>query len=347
MRAAFAIPGDLDTRTGGYAYDRALLSNLRTLGITVDHVALPGSFPEPTALDIDASVAALSALPEGTVALVDGLAYALLPAEQLARVAAPLVALVHHPLADETGLSQERQRAFMAAETAALEKAAAVVTTSQTTARRLSNGFGVPTGKITVARPGLHPAAYQANHPAAPPSIVSVGSLIPRKGFDVLLAAMNDLEDVRYAAHIVGSLERHPATARTLIEYAERPALAGRVRFHGECDDEAIRGLFSTATVFALPSRHEGFGMVYAEAMAAGLPVVACRAGAVPEVVPDSAGILVPVDDTHALANALRLLLVDRDTRDKYAAGARTWAAGLPGWPQTARDVAATLATCL
>ena len=79
--------------------------------------------------------------------------------------------------------------------------------------------------------------------------------------------------------------------------------------------------------------------MVFAEALAAGLPIVAADTGAVPEVVPESAGILVPSDNTDALTETLHGLLTDADQRRKLQAGARSAAAQLPRWDDSAQCV--------
>jgi glycosyltransferase involved in cell wall biosynthesis len=92
-----------------------------------------------------------------------------------------------------------------------------------------------------------------------------------------------------------------------------------------------------------LPSFHEGYGMVFAEAMAHGMPIVAARAGAVPDTVPDSAGLLVPPGDAAALAAALRRIIGDHGLRRRLAAGAREAGAALPDWPQSVAAWAAAL----
>ena len=76
---------------------------------------------------------------------------------------------------------------------------------------------------------------------------------------------------------------------------------------------------------------------VFDEALVHGLPIVSCRTGAVPQTVPQAAGLLVPPDDPDALAAALRRLLTEPDLRHAMAAAARTAGAALPGWPDTAR----------
>ncbi|MBC7181474.1 MAG: glycosyltransferase family 1 protein, partial [Roseovarius sp.] len=101
---AFAVPGDLETTTGGYLYDRRLAEALRARGLEVRHLRLGDSFPHPTARDMADALAQLAALPRDCPALVDGLAYGALDPEGVARLSAPMVALVHHPLALEPGL---------------------------------------------------------------------------------------------------------------------------------------------------------------------------------------------------------------------------------------------------
>ena len=89
--------------------------------------------------------------------------------------------------------------------------------------------------------------------------------------------------------------------------------------------------------MFVLASRHEGYGMAFAEAINQGLPVVGTRAGAIPETVPAGAGILIEPDDAAALAAALRTMIADARARENYAAAARAAAVHLPRWDATAR----------
>ena len=106
----------------------------------------------------------------------------------------------------------------------------------------------------------------------------------------------------------------------------------GRVRVHGRVPDDALARLYAESDALLLPSTHEGYGMVLAEAVAAGLPIIASRVGAVPEVV--RAGLeaeLVPPGDAGGMARAI-IRLADPQERQRRAAHARERAASLPRW---------------
>ncbi|MEM6761438.1 MAG: glycosyltransferase family 4 protein [Pseudomonadota bacterium] len=333
----FAVPGDLDTPTGGYRYDRALIAGLREWGHGLDVLTLEGGFPRPSNAHAEAAMAALQRVSADRVLIMDGLAYGVLPADGLSRLAAPFIALCHHPLALETGISEEDRAHFFRSEQEALAAARHVLVTSPHTKAVLSDLFGLPADRVTVAPPGLSPTWHSIkNAPVDPPRIVAVGSLTPRKGYDVLLAALRKLGDLAFHCDIVGSPEHDPATAGAIRRQVKESGLTDRVILHGGLPEEGIAALFGAATVFALATRYEGFGMVFAEALAAGLPVVGTRAGAVPDVVPGDAGALVEPDDPAAFANALRKILMDKAERRRLATGARNSGPRFGGWDRTA-----------
>ena len=337
----FAYPGDLDLKTGGYAYDRRVIAGLRALGWTVTLLPLGAGFPFPEAAVREEAERRLSALADDALLLIDGLAFGVLDgfaAREADRLR--IVALVHHPLALETGLDTETAAALRQTETRALSFARHVVVTSHMTADELVSSFGVARDGITTALPGTDPA-LPSSEGRATPVILSVGTLVQRKGHDILLAALDRIRDLDWTANIVGSLTLDPKTAEALRTQRSALQLEDRVTLAGTCDD--TRALMASADIFALASRYEGYGMVFAEALSQGLPIVACQAGAVPEVVPEDAGILVPVDDIAAFAAALRRLLTDPAAHAAFSAGARRAGSRLPGWDVTAGIIAARL----
>jgi glycosyltransferase involved in cell wall biosynthesis len=171
--------------------------------------------------------------------------------------------------------------------------------------------------------------------------LLSIGTLTPRKGHDLLIEALARLADLSWTCRIIGSPDRAPVTAAELGALIARHGLQSRIILAGETAD--LAAAYGAADVFVLASRHEGYGMVFAEAMQHGLPIIATTAGAIPEAVPSAAGILVPPDDVAALAGALEQMIRDSALRARYAAGARSAALALPSWEDTARGVAAAL----
>jgi glycosyltransferase involved in cell wall biosynthesis len=340
-RAAFAIPGDLTTVTGGYLYERRLLEGLRELGTAVDHLPLGPSFPDPSPADVAEAVAVMGAVPADRPLILDGFLVGSLPTAALSRIRAPLVGIVHHPLAHEEGLSDDRRAILRRTERDNLARIAHVLVPSPHTARILVAEYDVPPDRITVARPGtLRPTGDRA--PADPPLILSVGIQHPRKGHDVLLRALALLDDVPWTAVIVGAA-LDPAHARELEQLRHALGLEHRVRLAGALPDAERDELARRASLFALATRYEGYGLVLDEALARGLPIVSCRTGAVPETVPPAAGLLVPVDDTAAFAGALRSVLVDEGMRAGLARASAAAGAQLPGWHDTARTAQAVL----
>jgi glycosyltransferase involved in cell wall biosynthesis len=333
--AAFAVPGDLQTTTGGYIYDRTVLEGLRDLGWSVEHIPLGASFPEATPQDMADAARRLSAVDAGTPLIIDGLAMGALDPEVLAGIRAPIIALVHHPLAHESGLSEARRTALHGTEQANLARAAAIIVTSPHTADLLVRDYAVDRARITIALPGTKSVA-----PTAPlaetPLILSVGILVPRKGHDVLLRALATLTDLPWRAVIVGEA-RDAAHAEALGAMAVQLGLAERLHFAGRVPDETLARLYAEAHVFALATRYEGYGIVFNEAMAQGLPIVTCAVGAVPDTVAPEAGLLTEKDDPAAFAAALRRVLEDAELAARLARASARAGAALSDWTQTTR----------
>ena len=337
-RVAFAVPGDLATPTGGYRYDRRIIAELERLGWRVDVIDLGEGFPRPSAAQRIAAEAQLSAVPAGCPLVIDGLALGVLP-EAATRLRAhhPLIALVHHPLALEAGLSAAEADALRISERAALAAAAGVVVTSEATARLVAADYGVAADRIVVAHPGIDPVPLASGRGDGIVRLVSVGSIVPRKGFDVLIAALATLADLPWRLSIAGDRTRDPVAAARLDGDIVSYGLGARVAVLGAVPDEQIAALYAEADLFVLASRFEGYGMALAEAIAHGLPVVSTTAGAIPDTVPPGAGLLVASDDVAALAQALRRVIADSGQRSALACAARAAARRLPMWQDSAR----------
>lgn len=331
------VPGSLHQRTGGYLYDARIVEELGRSGHPVRVHEVGGRFPDVDAASLARLDEALAGIPDGAVTVVDGLALGAAPsvaARHAGRLR--LVALVHHPLADETGLDEAARSRFRESESEALEHVAGVVVTSPSTARRLDD-FGVPARRIRAVLPGTDPAPpAEGSRDGVAPRLACVGSVTPRKGHDVLVRALARLDDLEWRCDCAGSLTRAPEHVKRVRSEVERLGLMARVRFLGELKADVLDEVYRTATLFVLPSYYEGYGMAFAEALARGLPVVGTTGGAIPDTVPDDAGVLVRPGDDEALADALRELLEDEERRERMALAARRHARELPGWDRQA-----------
>jgi glycosyltransferase involved in cell wall biosynthesis len=332
----FAVPGDLDTPTGGYAYDKRMIAELRELGWRPQVVNLGEGFPHPSALTRAAAKAQLNDVPKGRAIVIDGLAFGVMPdeAEALSQTH-PLIAMVHHPLALESGVTAEHAAVLRESERKALSFTHAVIVNSRATADALAD-YGVAAERITVARPGTDRVSIGARRHEGPVALLTVGSLVARKGYDVLIEALATLIDLPWHLTIVGDA-RDPATASQVRLLIDQYKLGPRTSLLGAVTASRLAELYPLSDLFVLPSRYEGFGMAYAEAIAHGLPVIGTTAGAIPETVPEIAGVLVPPDDAPALAAALRHLIESPRERAQLAEGARFAAKNLPTWAESAK----------
>ncbi len=356
--ASLLVPGgpaDWATPTGGYRYDRQMVAALTEAGWSLDLRHLAGTWPRPDTAALAAAATQVVALADGTLVVADGLAYGVLD-EVVAPHAERLrwVALVHHPLHLETGLDDAQRRQLHERERRALQLARQVIVTSVHTARDVA-AMGVAPARIAVVEPGTdRPSAHlgaQRSGPRRPGPVrlLCVATLTPRKGHALLLRALSGLAgpagpaSVDWELHCVGSPTRDPATAAAVMAQAREPALARRVHWHGEVDDAALQAHYAAADLLVLPSLHEGYGMVVAEALGAGLPVLASHAGALAQTLPAGAGWQVPPGDVPALQAALARLIADPALRAQLAAGAAEAGQRLPGWREQAARFAVVL----
>ncbi|MBR0670672.1 glycosyltransferase family 4 protein [Neoroseomonas soli] len=343
MSIHLLVPGPFDAISGGYIYDRRMVEGLRALGETVEVVELPGLHPAPDEAAEAGARAAFAALPADARIVIDGLGLpAFLPlAQDLS--ARKAVALIHHPTALEHGFPEAARTVLKAKERALFTACGRLVCTSPMTARRLPEEFGADPARIGVVEPGTEPAPRAVGSGGEACAILSVGTLVPRKGHDVLLRALARLTDLEWSLTIAGDDRRDPPHARGLHALAEELGIAARVTFAGEVTGEALEALYHHADLFALATRWEGYGMAAAEAMARGLPLAVTAGGAIAEVVAPGSAIVSPVDDAMSLSKGMRRPIFDASLRAAMAEA--SWQGGqrLPRWADRAAAFRAEL----
>lgn len=344
-RAYLALPGDLQTQTGGYVYARRMTHLLRELGWQIEILSLPGEYPQPDAAARHAAQALFASLPRDSLVLWDGLALGALPEVAHGHAARlRLVALIHHPLALETGLLPNQADQLRASECDALRAVRRVVVTSDRT-RILLASYHVRGECIAVVPPGCDraPLARRSHLSAGTRQLLCVATLTPRKGHSLLLEALSALRSAAWHLSCVGSMDRDPAHARAIRDRILALGLADRVTLTGELSKSDLRNRFLAADLFVLPTLYEGYGMAVAEALSYALPVVASDTGAIPDLLASGAGRCLPAGDVVSLTRALEELLATPGALASCAAVAERSRHSLPSWAEQAHRLATVL----
>jgi glycosyltransferase involved in cell wall biosynthesis len=301
-----------------------------------------GSFPEPLTFSLRA-LRALRARPGDFDIVHDnqGLGYGMLG---LRRLGLPLVTSVHHPITVDRRLElaglgpyqrllKRRWYGFVRMQGRVARRAGPLITVSSSSKTDICRDFRINQRQVHVIPLGVDTRLFRPRQeqPRIPGLIVTVTSAdSPLKGLPALLRAVGKLVTEREARlTVVGA-----PTAGTR-ELVAQLALTDRVTFTSGLPDEALAALLASAEVAVVPSLYEGFSLPAVEHLASGTPLIATRAGALPEVVGD-AGVLVRPDDVDELAAALRGLLDDPAARADLSARGLARVRQKFAWPAVA-----------
>lgn len=342
MRVGLVIYGSLDTISGGYLYDRHLVSTLRHYGDQVEIISIPWrSYPRLLVdnwssewlrrLAGDYDILLQDELNHPSLAWANG---------RLGEKRPPLVSIVHHLRSSEVHFAWQR-RIYRMVERRYLRSVDAFIYNSQTTRRAVEAMIGharpyvvaYPAGDRLV---GDGNAFTQRSHPGdGPLRLLFVGNLIPRKGLHILLDALG-LVAGDWQLRVVGSPAIDPAYARRMRQAAEEHHINQRVAWLGAIGDLQLRQEMASAHFLAMPSQYEGFGIVYLEGMGFGLPALATTGGAASELITHGMnGYLVAPGDVKSLAGHIENLIRDRELLASMSAAALDRYRRHPTWQQT------------
>jgi glycosyltransferase involved in cell wall biosynthesis len=340
MQIAWVVYGGLDQPTGGYIYDRLVVERLRARGDDVRVVSIePARFAVAGGLALGGRLARLA--PDAVVGdelcfRELGPAFAVLP-PRTARVL-----LVHHLTSWELRAGFARVRVALR-ERLALHASDAIVATSRTTAARLGREHRLR--RVDVAVPGADRLVRRPRAKASaddPVRLLFVGSWIARKRLVPLIEAFARIDGARAALAIAGDASRDPAYAGAVHRAIAAASPPAHIDVLGVLDDAQLERALAAADALVLPSEMEGYGMVLTEAIHAGVPVIAARAGAIPEVVRHGREALLFEGDAQ-ITTALRTFLADPALRVRMRASAEARAADLPTWDAAAQSIRAAI----
>jgi len=302
------VSGDTARRTGGNLYDRRMEQACRRAGVPLRIATVASTAQARAAL----------ARAKPRVVVIDSIA---IP------VAAPLVAWIRHELRARIVVLMHMPTTVRGSR-AVLRSADRVVAVSPDLARRLARG-GVPRSRLAVIPPGSDgiPRLARGRGARDQMRVLAVANWSLTKGIATLVRAAAHVPDLRL--DLVGDTGTGSYRDRvyTLIRSL---GLKTRVAIHGPLGDRALARCYADADVFALPTEREGYGIVFAEALMCGLPVVAADIASVRAIVGD-AGVFVPPRRVRPLATALRLM-TEPWLRGRLARAARARARALPRW---------------
>jgi glycosyltransferase involved in cell wall biosynthesis len=346
MRIGLTLYGRLDGQSGGFRYDRKLVEGLRAAGDSVRVIELPWrSYPRGLLDNVSPSLRDRLAV-DVDVMLQDELAHPSL-AWANRDLTYPVVSVVHHLRSSEP---RRLSPVYRAVEGQYLATVDGTVCNSQVTRRTVADIGGPPSRRTVVAPPAgdrfdpdVDDAAITDRAGGDPLRVVFVGNVEPRKGLDTLVDGLAGVAEP-WTLTVVGE-HADADHVRSVRTRAESAGIGDRVDLVGRLSDADLAAVLARGHVLAVPSRYEGFGIVYLEGMSFGLPAVASTAGGAPEVVTDGeTGLLVEPDDPAAVADALSRLAGDRDLLARMGRAARRRYEAHPDWEETTTRVRSLLA---
>jgi glycosyltransferase involved in cell wall biosynthesis len=341
MKLGLVIYGSLDTLSGGYLYDRKLVEYLRTQGDTVEIISLPWrnylahlsdnfSYRLPREFDL---------------LIQDELNHPSLIIANHRPHPFPVISLVHHLRCSEQRPGWQNWF-YCLVEKRYLNSVDGFIFNSETT-RNVVNGL------MEDGKPGIvaYPPTDRFGQPATEDELISrayepgplrllfLGNVIRRKGLHTLLETIR-LQTLDFRLDVVGSLNVDPKYTRKIKRMVEISGLKSKVTFHGPLDNEQLAIRLKSAHVMVVPSSYEGFGIVYLEGMAFGLPAIGTTYGGAAEIITDGeTGYLVPPDDATALAQKLSTIASDRDLLAYMSVKAMRRYRRQPTWVETAEAI--------
>lgn len=343
MRIGLIVYGSLETRTGGYLYDRIVVQGLTRLGHEVEVISLKGgSYPRRLAQGFSPDLCQRLLAGNFDLLLQDELCHPslfLVNPQLRRRQGPPLVAIVHHILCREPR-ARWRNRLLALVERRYLGSVDGFIFNSRTTRQTVTDLVGDRQPRVIA-----YPAGDRFGSPLSPEAITRrasqtgplqllfLGILIPRKGLLPLLSALSGIDRNLWRLTVVGGIDFDPAHTAQVRQAIAQLGLGEAVRFVGPCPDEDLVEILRTSHLFCMPYAYEGFGIGILEAMAFGLPAIGCRAGAAGETISHGTnGYLLAPNDRAGLEPLLARLHHDRELLLRLSLAARATYADRPGW---------------
>jgi len=340
MKIGFVIYGSLNTLSGGYMYDRMLVEYLRAQGDTVEIISIPWrNYAAHLADNLSFK------LPDNfNILIQDELNHPSLITANLGKHPYPIVSLVHHLRCSELR-PKWQNNLYRVVEKKYLQSVDGFIFNSQTTKGVVNDLIGNDKPSVVAYPPtDRFGEAISENEivercKTKELKILFLGNIIERKGLHTLIEAIRPLT-FDFRLDIIGSITTDPAYANQMQKFATDNGLASVVTFHSALDNEPLKQKLKQAHILIVPSSYEGFGIVYLEGMAFGLPAIGTTAGAAGEIIEhQKTGYLIEPNDSTTLATFIAQLASNRSLLTELSLNARKRYIQQPAWNQTASQI--------
>lgn len=350
MYIGLVIYDSLYKQSGGYLYDRMLVENLRAAGDQVELISIPER-NYLRSLGDNFSKSLLDRFVEMNVDILlqDELNHPSLfhlNKSLRGKYPAPLIAIVHHLRSNEAH-PKWQTRIYRWIEERYVNSVDGFIFNSQATRRAVEDLMpeqkpGVvayPSGNrfaVDLSREQIASRARQSG----PLRVLFVGNIITRKCLDLLLEGLSLIPGDGWSLDVVGSLEMQPSYVRSIKKMVNKLGLQDQVNFHGFLGEQDLSQIMVESQVLAVPSQHEGFGIVYLEGMGFGLPAIATTGGGAVEIISHGKdGFLIPPGDQNQLIYYLCQLMDDRDLLARMSLAARERYLQHPSWEDSGAKI--------
>lgn len=335
---------DYEQKTGGWIYNRHLISWLDRHFGGVCEMTVPVCFPTPDAAVMREIAAMFDEIEPGAVMVMDHI-YGCMLLPVLEGRPFRLVLVYHHSVVEERGagvlpISPQGGRSKGARDTdqssieqSALRRADAVVVTSDESHAYIASRYGIAAEKIITAKPGNDPVPQSPAHDAGPWHLLSVGAVIPRKRYEFLVEALSKLERSDWSLTIAGNTERYPDYVIDLQNLVDARALSDHVTLLGELPAPALAALWGRTHLYVASSFYEGYGMAISEAICRGVPVISTPSGAVASWAGEAA-VLVDADDPAEMTARITAIMADPVAYTQARERTVGFAEALPSWEE-------------
>lgn len=350
MKIAKLVMGDINRLTGGYLYERKLIEYLRGKGVEVDVVSIREK-PYPYLFHLFSNLSLILRFFRRSKR------YAFVLEDEMAHPAlflfnfwlryvkrTKIVVIVH--LLWWKAAKGWKAHFIRCIEKVMFKSAHLIIANSKHTKEEIK-GMGIPGDFIEVVYPGFDALSVKRGmvrrrHECI--NLLSVAICDPRKGLDTLLEATRRLNNPKIKLDVVG--DDSSEYCKRLKKRVAAWGLEEKVIFHGVVGLEELSRFYSEADIFVLPSLYEPFGIVFAEAMSFGLPIIATNAGGIPELVEDGGnGFLVPPGDVDSLAEAIDKLASNAELRERFGRRSYERSEKLNTWEDCGKSIFKLLQT--